>query len=88
MLTVILSIGIFIFLGLLGGRAIKLIKLPSVTGYLLVGLLIGPSGINIVTHDSVSEISKVATPIILGLIAYMVGGNLPLSSLRGLKKIS
>lgn len=86
MLTVILSIGIFIFLGLLGSRAIKLIKLPSVTGYLLVGLLIGPSGINIVTHDSVSEISKVATPIILGLIAYMIGGNLPMSSLRGLKK--
>ncbi|SVC83240.1 uncharacterized protein METZ01_LOCUS336094, partial [marine metagenome] len=67
-------------------RVIGIIKLPSVTGYLLIGLLLGPSVTNIVTSETVDELSKVFTPVILGVIAYMIGGNLPLSTLKGLKK--
>lgn len=85
-LTAILSVGVLILSGFLGSRAIGIIKLPSVTGYLLVGLLLGPSVTNIVTSETVDELSKIFTPVILGVVAYMIGGNLPLSTLKGLKR--
>lgn len=85
-MTIVLSVGLLIFAGFLGSKAIRLIKLPSVTGYLLIGILLGPSGINVITSHNVTDISKIVTPVILGFIAYMIGGNLPLSTLRGLKK--
>lgn len=85
-MTLVLSVGILILSGFFGSRVIGIIKLPSVTGYLLIGLLLGPSVTNIVTSETVDELSKVFTPVILGVIAYMIGGNLPLSTLKGLKK--
>ena len=74
------------FLGFLGSRVVTKIKLPSITGYLLVGVLIGPSGINAVTSEKVAELSHIVTPVVLGVIAYMIGGSLPLSKLKGLKR--
>ena len=86
MITTILSIGLLMFLGFLGSRVVTKIKLPSITGYLLVGVLIGPSGINAVTSEKVAELSHIVTPVVLGVIAYMIGGSLPLSKLKGLKQ--
>ena len=86
MITTILSIGLLMFLGFLGSRVVTKIKLPSITGYLLVGVLIGPSGINAVTSEKVAELSHIVTPVVLGVIAYMIGGSLPLSKLKGLKR--
>lgn len=86
MITIILSIGLLMFFGFLGSRVVGIIKLPSITGYLLVGILIGPSGINAVTSDSVAQLSHIVTPVVLGVIAYMIGGSLPLSTIKGLKR--
>ena len=86
MITTILSIGLLMFLGFLGSRVVTKIKLPAITGYLLVGVLIGPSGINAVTSEKVAELSHIVTPVVLGVIAYMIGGSLPLSKLKGLKR--
>ena len=86
MITTILSIGLLMFLGFIGSRIVNKIKLPAITGYLLVGILIGPSGINAVTSDKVTELSHIVTPVVLGVIAYMIGGSLPLSKLKGLKR--
>lgn len=86
MITTILSIGLLMFLGFLGSRVVTKIKLPAITGYLLVGILIGPSGINAVTSEKVAELSHIVTPVVLSVIAYMIGGSLPLSKLKGLKR--
>lgn len=47
-MNTLLSLGIAMAVGLLFTRIVKLVKLPNVTGYLVAGLLIGPSvlGIN------------------------------------------
>ena len=84
--TTIFSAGLLMALGFLGGKAVGIIKLPSITGYLLIGLLIGPSVFNVVTPDNLSQLSHVVTPVVLGVIAYMIGGSLRLSSLSGLKR--
>jgi Kef-type K+ transport system membrane component KefB len=74
------------FLGFLGSRVAAKIKLPSITGYLLVGILIGPSGINVVPEAQITQLSHIVTPVVLGVIAYMIGGSLPLSKIKGLKR--
>ena len=42
MINTLLAIGIALVLGLLSTRLMKKIGLPNVTGYLIVGLIIGP----------------------------------------------
>ena len=39
----LLQIAIMIFAGMLCGRLVKQVKLPNVTGYLIAGLLLGPT---------------------------------------------
>ena len=39
----LLIVGGIIGIGLIAGKAARLIKLPKVTGYLLAGVIIGPS---------------------------------------------
>lgn len=78
---ILLDLGIILITGLLMGKLCKLLKLPNVTGYLIGGLLIGPSvlgalfsrwGINFMTQgelDALSDFSEIA----LGFIAFSIG---------------
>ena len=43
MLNTLTDLALMIFAGMFCGRMVKHIKLPNVTGYLIAGLLIGPS---------------------------------------------
>ena len=86
MISVIFSIGLLMLLGFIGSRLVTVIKLPSITGYLLVGILVGPSAMNLVTSEDVTQLSHIVTPVVLGVIAYMIGGSLPLSRIKGLKR--
>jgi Kef-type K+ transport system membrane component KefB/mannitol/fructose-specific phosphotransferase system IIA component len=67
--------------GLLGGEAARRLRLPSVTGQILVGVLLGPSVFGLFSHETTVAL----TPIIdfaLGLIAMAVGSHLHLPRLR------
>ncbi len=66
-------VGAVMLLGLLGGNLAKLIKLPKVTGYLLTGLLIGPSVLQLISTEVVSSLSLI-NDIALGLIMFAIGG--------------
>jgi len=50
-MNVVLTIALVLLFGILSTRLSKLLHLPSVTGYLLVGLLIGPFGLKILEGD-------------------------------------
>ena len=57
---ILLQMGILILIGLLFSKLAKLVKLPNVTGYLVGGLLVGPSvlgalGIPIITETEFLE---------------------------------
>lgn len=72
------DLAIMIFAGMLLGRLVKQIKLPNVTGYLLAGLLLGPSVLGILSDsflDSVAIISDAA----LGFIAFSIGNEFKMS---------
>lgn len=70
----IVHIGLMLFFGLLAGEASARVKIPRVTGYLLVGLLIGPSGLRLVGESEVRNFDLIVQ-LALGLIMFNIGGR-------------
>lgn len=81
----LLALGIAMAAGLLFTRIIKLVKLPNVTAYLIAGLLIGPSVIGLVGKESVKSFDIIVT-LALGFIAFSIGGEFKLDTLKRLGK--
>jgi Kef-type K+ transport system membrane component KefB len=65
-------------MGLIIGRLMKFIKLPNVTGYLLAGLLLGPSALGILSENFITEIS-IISDCALGFIAFSIGNEFKIS---------
>lgn len=80
-----LAVGVLILVGFLGSRVARAVKLPAISGYLIIGIMLGPSAFNILSSEITQNLSHFLTPLALGIIAYLIGGSLPLSTLRGLK---
>ena len=76
-----IAFGVLLFAGVLGGYlAHRISWLPSITGFMAVGLLIGPSGINLVTHEAL-DLARAVIDISLGLILYRLGLSLDLRAM-------
>ena len=84
-MNTLLSLGIAMAAGLLFTRIVKLVKLPNVTGYLLAGLLIGPSVLGLVSREAVESFDILVT-LALGFIAFSIGGEFKLDTLKKLGK--
>lgn len=65
------------------GRAARRVRLPSIIGYMIAGLLFGPSGLGVVTDQVLGDLSFI-TELVLGFVALNIGLELSLSSLRAL----
>jgi len=66
---------VIIATGLLFGKIAKYLRLPNVTGYLIGGLLIGPSILNIVKEDALPGL-EIVSVVALGFIAFTIGNEL------------
>lgn len=74
----LLLISIIMFTGLIFGRIVKFIKLPNVTGYLIAGLLIGPSVLNIINEETLHSLTSVSE-MSLAFIAFTIGLSFKMS---------
>ena len=70
--TILISLAIIMFAGFLMTRLTKLLKLPNVTGYIIAGILIGPSVFGFVSKDFIFNMGFVSD-IALAFIAFDVG---------------
>lgn len=69
----VLIFGLCLFFGVLGGILANRVKwLPTITGFMLLGLLIGPYGLGLITKPILQE-SIIFIEIALGLILYDLG---------------
>lgn len=82
-MNLILALGIIVVAGFLGSLAAEKLKLPRITGYIVIGILLSPSLLNIIDAETVGNLD-IITDIALGFIAYLIGGSLKMESLRGL----
>lgn len=83
MTLTILYIAAAMAAGLLFNRLAKLISLPNVTGYLVAGLLIGPSVLNLVPQGSLVNLEPLVT-LALGFIAFSIGGEFKLGTIKAI----
>lgn len=81
MLDLFLKISIIILVGLLGGRIAKKFGLPSVSGYIVAGLLLGPSFIDLVSNEGLNSLGFI-TDIALAAIAFSIGNEFLLSDMK------
>ncbi len=84
-IQVIITLGIILVVGYLSGKLSHIIGLPRITGYLLAGLFLNPSLLSLIQKDTV-EVLNIITPVILGMISYMIGGGLKKEALQQLGK--
>ncbi len=84
-MNLILAIGVIVVAGFLSGLALGKIKFPRITGYIIVGILLSPSLLNIIPKGTVGNLD-IITDIALGFIAYLIGGSLDWEQLRRLAK--
>ncbi len=88
-MTILLSVSIAVLAGLLMTRAFKPFKLPSVTAYLIAGVLIGPyflgalhiNGVGFISEDAVSRLSLISE-VSLAFIAFSIGNEFRLEELK------
>ena len=97
-MNILIVLAVFIIVGLLATRIIRLLNLPNVTGYLIAGLLIGPSMFLLATklfnldpsyqlayQDAVDKL-EILSDVALGFIALSIGVEFKFSHLRKIGK--
>ncbi|MBS7527555.1 cation:proton antiporter [Fusibacter paucivorans] len=78
-----IRIGIAIIFGVLCGKAMNKLKVPSVAGYIIAGLILGVSGFNLLNADAISQFSSISD-FALCIIAFNIGSELELSVVKKL----
>lgn len=76
-------LGAATIIGYFMGHGARFVKLPSLIGYMVLGVVMGPSLFHIIT-ESVAEDLSFITEIALGFVAFSIGAELSMSSLKRL----
>lgn len=85
-MDVLLKISIALVVGIIGGKLAERFKLPNVSGYLIFGLLLGPSITGL--FSSIDEINKfnIISEIALAIIAFSIGSEFIIKEIKKLGK--
>ncbi len=82
-LDILAVIGLVIMLAYLGSKGVQHLGVPQVVGFILVGVLLGSSFLNIIPLSLIHDLDFIIE-IALGLIGFDMGSHLRLSDLRRL----
>lgn len=85
-MTITAGIAALLAVGFLGGKLCRLLHLPTVTGYILAGLLLGPTGFALITEQSAGHGLDHFSQIALMLITFGIGEHIELAELKGRAK--
>ncbi len=77
----LLSLGILILGGYLCGRLCQAVRLPTITGYIVAGLVLSHSLTGVIELETVKSLTPF-TEVALGLIALTIGSEFQLAKLR------
>ncbi|WDV45300.1 cation:proton antiporter [Clostridiaceae bacterium M8S5] len=84
-MNTLLVLSISLLCGLITAKILNKLKLPSVTGYLIAGLLLGPSIFNVIPAEICTNIEYISE-FALGIIAFHIGGSFELGYIKKLGK--
>lgn len=81
--NILVNIGLLLALAFLGSKIFQRMGIPQVVGFIVVGVVLGSSFLNIVPLDLVEELS-IISQMALGLIGFDMGSHLHYQDLRDL----
>ena len=81
--NILAVIGIIIAVSFLGSKAFQRIGIPQVVGFILIGVVLGPSLLNVVPLELGNQL-VIISEIALGLIGFDIGSHLLFGDLRRL----
>lgn len=84
-MNLILKICVILIVGVIGGKVAGLFKLPNVSGYLVAGLLLGPSFFYFVNGGDIESFS-IISELALALIAFSIGSEFIINDMLKLGK--
>ncbi|MFY9307303.1 MAG: cation:proton antiporter, partial [Bacillota bacterium] len=84
-MNMVLYLGLLLLAGFTAGKLINYLRLPAVTGYLVIGLLLGPSLLGLVTSETITALTPINT-IALSIIAFTIGGEFAIKQLKKVGK--
>ncbi|MGE5112674.1 MAG: cation:proton antiporter [Acidobacteriaceae bacterium] len=79
------SLGLILLVSLLAGHLVKFARIPEVTGYILAGLLLGPSGLGWIGKDNVAGLT-IFSEVALGLILFSIGSIFQFQRFRSIRQ--
>jgi len=82
-LPLITLVGIATVLSLYMGRLVKKVNLPSLVGYMILGVVLGGSVLGVLSGENLHSLGFL-TDVALGFVAFTIGSEL---NIRGLKKL-
>ena len=83
--NVLLSLGAATLIGLIFNRLVKLIGLPNVTGYLVAGVIIGPSIFQVIPGTFIEGLTLLVN-VALGFIAFSIGSEFHIKKIAKIGK--
>ena len=81
--NVITTIGLIVAVAFLGSKLFQRYGIPQVVGFIVMGVFLGSSGLNLVPQELAEELTFISE-IALGLIGFDMGSHLMMSELRQL----
>ncbi len=80
-LNTLFILALVLFGGTLGGRLFQKLRIPQVVGYILIGVFLGQTGLKIIDLNMIETLQPF-NQFALGLIGFMIGGELKKSILK------
>jgi len=81
----ILSLAVIFILSFFASRLTKKLKVPTITAYVVLGILLSPNLFNLISKEFLAT-SDFFSQIVLGMIAFSLGESFSLSTLRRVGK--
>ena len=75
------SVALILLVSLLAGHLVKFLRVPEVTGYILAGIVVGPSVLGWINDQNLTGLS-ILSEIALGLILFSIGSIFQIDRFR------
>jgi Kef-type K+ transport system membrane component KefB len=77
----LLIVGVMVGVAFYLGKTMKFIRLPSIIGFMIIGVVLGPSVFDLLSEGFQEDLSFL-TDLALGFVAVSIGLELSFSSLK------
>ncbi len=79
------SLGLILLVSLIAGHLVKFARVPEVTGYILAGLALGPSGLGWIGEQNLTGLG-IISEVALGLILFSIGSIFRFDRFRQIRR--